>query len=114
VEILKAAIFPRLKKTLHISAGFLRDCHTYQCAKSKRCCSDEKVNIVPYNRNSQRRKKMLTIAGVSFAMTMLLFFIDKLVDRADVDLSWPARALIFASLILLALGYYTKLKYEPL
>ena len=50
---------------------------------------------------------MLTIAGVLFAMAMLLLFIDKLVDHADVDLSWPARALIFASLILLALGYYT-------
>lgn len=49
---------------------------------------------------------MFSIAGVLFALAMLLFLIDKLVDHADVDLSWPARSLIFASLILLALGYY--------
>ena len=50
---------------------------------------------------------MLVIAGVLFALAMLLYFIDKWIDDADVDLSWHARALIFASLILLALNYYT-------
>jgi hypothetical protein len=55
---------------------------------------------------NKRRKKMLTIAGISLALSMLLFLIDKLVDHADVDLSRPARALIFVSLVLLALGYY--------
>jgi hypothetical protein len=49
---------------------------------------------------------MLTIAGISLALSMLLFLIDKLVDHADVDLSRPVRALIFVSLVLLALGYY--------
>lgn len=53
---------------------------------------------------------MLAIAGVLFALAMLLFFIDKWVDRADMDLSRPIRVLLLASVALVGLNYYMRIK----
>jgi hypothetical protein len=49
---------------------------------------------------------MLTIAGVLFVLATLLFFIDKWIDDADINLAGPIRVLLIASLALIGLSYY--------
>ena len=38
---------------------------------------------------------MLIVAGILFILALLLLFVDKFFDSANMDLSWPVRILVF-------------------
>lgn len=48
---------------------------------------------------------MLVAAGALFCLAMLLLFVDRWFDLAEIDLSWPVRVLIFLSVVLIGLSY---------
>jgi len=48
---------------------------------------------------------MLIIAALLFGLALLLWLIDKWMDNAAVDLSLPARILVFVSGALIGLNY---------
>ena len=47
---------------------------------------------------------MLTIAGILFAVAMVLLLMDYLFDSADIDLAWPVRILLLASAVMILLN----------
>ena len=47
--------------------------------------------------------KMLIIAGILFAIAMVVLLVDYLFDSADIDLAWPVRILLTASAALILL-----------
>ena len=49
---------------------------------------------------------MLIIAGVLFILAILLFFIDKWFDSANMDLKWAIRLLIFSAALLIIYHTY--------
>ena len=50
----------------------------------------------------EKRGNMLVIAGILFGMAMLCLFIEKMVDNANVNLTWVVRLLLFTAMALVA------------
>ena len=55
---------------------------------------------------------MLIAAGALFILAMLLLFVDKFFDSANMDLSWPVRILVFAAAALIVFHSYRSSRPE--
>lgn len=51
---------------------------------------------------------MLILAAILFGFALVLWFIDNWMDSAAVDLSLPARILVFVSGALIGLNFYVQ------
>jgi len=57
---------------------------------------------------------MLIVAGALFILAMLLLFVDKFFDSANMDLSWAIRILVFvAAALILYHGYKSSRPERP-
>lgn len=55
---------------------------------------------------------MLIVAGILFILAMLLLFVDKFFDSANMDLSWPIRILVFLAAVLIVYHSYRSSRPE--
>jgi hypothetical protein len=55
---------------------------------------------------------MLIVAGILFILALLLLFVDKFFDSANMDLSWPVRILVFLAAALIVYHSYRSSRPE--